>query len=161
MTVWSNARATFGEGVPEPGARFDASVALQEMQNAVRSAAPGPTWTGRSADAYAEANEMQARTLGALADLDKRLGSEVDRSADVVAAGRRDLDSVRQWVADAAATVPDNAAGERALLPIVSRGSGEVVSIVERANSDLAVIAGRIQHLDGEYRALVGSARSS
>jgi len=157
MAVWSNAHATFGQGVPDSGAQFDASAQLRYMQNTVRSAVPGAAWTGKAADTYSEANDKQARTLGALADLDKKLGAEVDRSADVVAAGRRDLDSVRQWVADAAATVPNNAAGQRALLPVVNRGSGEVASIVERANSDLAVIAGRIRRIDGEYRALAAA----
>ena len=38
-------------------------------------------------------------------------------------AGRRDLDAVKQWVSDAAATVPNTAAGQRMLWPIVSKGS--------------------------------------
>lgn len=154
MAIWSNARATFGEGTPEGGAQFDASAQLRQMQAKVQSAAPGSRWTGTGADAYADANDKQARTLGALADLDRRLGSEVDRSAEVVAAGRRDLDAVRQWVSDAAATVPNNAAGERMLIPVVGKGAGEIVSILERSNGDLAAIASRIHSLGEEYRAL-------
>lgn len=154
FTIWSNARATFGEGRPEDGSQFDASAQLRELQGRVQSAAPGSQWTGAGADAYADANDKQARTLGALAELDRRLGSEVDRSAEVVAAGRRDLDSVRQWVSDAAATVPDNAAGERMLIPVVGKGAGEIVSILERSNGDLAAIASRIRSLGEEYRAL-------
>lgn len=68
----------------------------------MKSAAPGARWSGSGADAYADTNDRQARTLGKQAELDQRLGSEVDRSAWVVVAGRRDLDAVRQWVTDAA-----------------------------------------------------------
>jgi hypothetical protein len=100
---------------------------------------------------YADANSRHARTLGNLADLDKRLGTEVDRSAAVVAAGRRDLDAVRQWVVDAAATVPQTAAGDRTLWSVVSKGSGELTDIVNRSNGDLAAIAQRIRGLGGEY----------
>jgi uncharacterized protein YukE len=156
MVVWSNARATFGEGTPEGGAQFDASAQLHELQSKVNSAAPGARWSGSGADAYADTNDRQARTLGKLAELDQRLGSEVDRSAWVVAAGRRDLDAVRQWVTDAAATVPNSAAGERMLIPVVSRGAGEIVGIVERSHTDLGAIARRIEALGGEYRALAG-----
>lgn len=122
----------------------------------MNSAAPGARWTGAGADAYADANDRQARTLGALAELDQRLGTEIDRSASVVAAGRRDLDAVRQWVADAAATVPNTMAGERMLVPVVGKGAGEIAGIIERSNADLAAIAGRIEALGEEYRALAG-----
>lgn len=67
----------------------------QQLQTKVQAAAPGSSWTGTGADAYANANDKQAHTLGALAHLDHRLGSEVDRSAAVVVAGRRELDAVK------------------------------------------------------------------
>lgn len=156
MGIWSNARATFGEGTPESGEQFDASTQLQDLQGRVQSAAPGAQWTGAGADAYADANDKQARTLGALADLDRRLGAEIDRSAEVVKAGKRDLDAVRDWVVDAARTVPKNVAGERMLVPVISRGAGAVVTIVERSNSDLETIANRMRALGDEYRALSG-----
>ena len=156
MAVWSNARATFGEGTPEGGAQFDASVGLQELQQRVLAAAPHAAWTGTGADAYADVNDKQARTLGGLADLDQRLGAEIDRSAAVVAAGRSELDAVRDRVAHAAAAVPNNAAGERMLIPVVGDGAGEIADIIRRSNGDLVAIAGRIQALDTEYRVLGG-----
>ncbi len=61
-----------------------------------------------------------------MAGLDKRLAVEVDRSAAVVVAGRRNLDAVKQWVVDAASTVPKTAAGERMLWPVISKGSSEI-----------------------------------
>jgi hypothetical protein len=86
-----------------------------------------------------------------MAGLDQRLAAEVDRSATVVAAGRRDLDAVRQWVTDTAATLPRTAAGDRMLWPVVSKGAGDIAEIVARSNGELATIAGRIRELDGEY----------
>ncbi len=151
LSTWSNARATFGDGVPQEGAQFDNGAQFQQMQGDVESAAPGSSWTGAGSDTYADANNKHGRTLGAMADLDKRLGVEVDRSAAVVAAGRRDLDAVKQWVVDAASTVPRTAAGERTLWPVVSKGASDVADIVQRSHTDLATIAGRLRELGNEY----------
>ncbi len=153
-SLWSLANATFGEGVPTGGALFDQSIQLQGLQNAVASAAPGQGWSGSSADSYADANAAHASTLGALAGLDERLAAEVDRAADVVMAGRRDLDSVRQWVNDAAASIPHTAAGERQLYPVISKGASDIAAIITRSHGDLAAIAERIRVLGGEYQAL-------
>lgn len=122
----------------------------------VASAAPAAGWTGAAAQAYAGHNERLAGTIGGLAELDRHLGSEVDRSAQVVAAGRRDLDSVKQWVLSAAAGVPPNAAGERALIPVVSRGVGEVADILRRADTDMNGIAARIRDIGQGYQNLAG-----
>ena len=78
----------------------------------------------------------------------------MDRSAAVVAAGRRDLDSVKQWVTSAAASVPRTVAGERALLPVVSKGIADVADIVARSNSDMNGIATRIREIGTGYQAL-------
>lgn len=151
LSTWTRARTTFGEGTPRGGAEFDQSGRLRELQRTVESSAPGSHWTGSGSDTYAEANDRQARTLGRLADLDQRLGAEVERSAAVVAAGRRDLDAVRKWVLDVAATVPNTAAGERMLWPVVSKGSSEIVDILNRSTGDLSAIAQRIRGIGGEY----------
>ncbi|HEV7422992.1 MAG TPA: EspA/EspE family type VII secretion system effector [Mycobacterium sp.] len=154
LATWSQARTIFGQGTPSEGARFDQSGRLRGLRDDVKSAAPGTNWTGSGSDTYAEANSRHARALGNMADLDERLGVEVDRSAAVVAAGRRDLDAVRQWVVDAAATVPRTAAGDRMLWSVVSKGSGELTDIINRSNSDLAAIAQRIRGLGSEYQAM-------
>lgn|GEM_PF-2435766 len=154
LSTWSAANATFGDGTPADGARFDQSAQLREMQQTVQSAAPGSLWTGGGAASYADANIKHANVLGSLADLDKRLGTEVDRSATIVANGRRDLAAVRKWVVDAAATVPDNAAGQRMLYPIVSKGAADVAEIVKRSNDDLAAIGERIRKIGSEYEEL-------
>jgi uncharacterized protein YukE len=156
-STWSNARSTFGQGTSQEGAQFDNSAQLRQMQSSVEAAKPGERWTGSASDTYASANEKQARVLGQVADLDQRLRTEVDRSAAVVAVGRRDLDAVRRWVHDAAATVPPGHNRDRMLYPIVSRGSGEIAEIVQRANGELNTIAGRIGGLKGEYQALGGN----
>jgi hypothetical protein len=152
--IWSHANATFGQGTPSDGAQFDQSSKLQGLQEAVKSARPDGTWSGSASDSYAEANGKQERTIGGIANLDKRLAAEVDRSASVVMAGRRDLEDVRQWVNDAAARVPNTAAGERMLYPVISKGSSEIQDILTRSHGDLSTIAGRIHGLSGEYQAL-------
>ncbi|WP_205871022.1 EspA/EspE family type VII secretion system effector [Mycolicibacterium holsaticum] len=152
LATWSRARATFGEGNPQAGADFDASARLRSLQGDVESAAPASDWTGAAADTYADENLRQGRTLGAMADLDRRLAAEVDRSAAVVAAGRRDLDAVKQWVLDAAATAPS----EQMTWPAVRKGVGDVAEIIERSHADLSAIAGRIRALGGEYAELGG-----
>jgi uncharacterized protein YukE len=153
-TTWSRARATFGEGTPTEGAAFDASKQLRASQTSVESAAPGDRWRGSAAEAYAEANRRQGNVLGRMADLDQRLGAEVDRSAAVVAAGRRNLDEVKQWVTDAASSVPAGANREQALLPIARKGIGEVADILKQSNNDLNAIGGRIRAIGNEYKAL-------
>ena len=154
MATWAQARATFGAGAPAEGAQFDQSSQLHRLQSDVASAAPGPNWTGSASDVYAEANSKQARTLGSVGDLDKRLGAEVDRSAAVVTAGRRELEAVKQWVSDAAATVPNTPAWQRMLWPVISKGSSEIQHILTRSNGELSSIADRIRGIGNEYQAL-------
>lgn len=154
MATWSQARETFGQGAPADGSQFDQSSQMRQLQEQVQSAAPGSGWTGGASDAYANKNSKQAGKIGKMADLDQQLGKEVARSSAVVSAGRRELDTLRQWVVDAAAQVPNTAAGERMLLPIVSKGSAEIQEILTRSNGQLSTIAGRIKELGGEYQML-------
>jgi uncharacterized protein YukE len=155
-STWSNARLTFGEGTPQEGAQYDNSGKLRQLQSNVQSANAGSGWTGSAADSYSSANEKQARVIGGIADVDQRLRTEIDRSAQVVTAGRQNLDAVRQWVYDAAATVPPGENRDRMLYPIVSKGAGEIADILKKSNGDLSTIAGRIQGLGGEYQMLGG-----
>jgi len=154
LSTWSNARSTFGEGAPQTGSQFNSSGPLRQMQAAVQSAAPDAKWTGGAANAYATANADHAEAFGRLADLDQRLGAKVDQSALVVDAGRRNLDAVRQWVLDAAATVPPGTNREQTLMPIVQRGLSQLTGIVTKSNGDLNRIGNEIGGLRGEYDAL-------
>src|SRR5262245_48431861 len=154
MSTWSNARSTFGQGAPQTGEPYDASAALRQMQSDLGSAAPGSRWTGSAASAYDRANTDHRRVIGEIAGLDQRLKAQIDRSAQVVTTGRGDLDAVRTRVLRAAASVPQNAAGERMLLPIVQKGIGEVVDIVQRSNGELNAIGASIRGLGAEYQAL-------
>ncbi|MBV5245562.1 MULTISPECIES: EspA/EspE family type VII secretion system effector [Mycolicibacterium] len=154
LTTWSQARAAFGDGVPLPGSTFDGSSTLRRLEAETRRAAPRSDWTGGAADTYAAGNAEHARAFARMAELDERMGREVDRSAVVVRDGRVDLDSVKDWVLSAAASVPDNAAGERMLLPIVGKGCTDIADIVTSSNGQLATIAERIRSLGVEYAAL-------
>lgn len=154
LSTWSNARQTFGEGTPQSGAQYDASGTLNQLQRTIQTAAPGSRWTGGAANAYGAANTEHGRVLGQLARLDQRLSGHVDESAHVVAAGRRDLDAVRQWVEAAAASTPQNAAGERMQMAIVQKGVIQVQQIIQRSNGELNAIGGKITGLGSEYQAL-------
>ena len=123
----------------KPANSYDKSGSLQRLQSDLGSAASGSRWTGSAASAYDTTNTEHRRVIGELAGLDQRLKAEVDQSARVVSAGRGNLETVRKWVLDAAATVPQNAAGERMLLPIVKKGLADVVDISGRMH----VINGR------------------
>lgn len=106
ISTWSNARETFGQGVPATGEQFDDSGPLTTMQSNVESAAPGSRWTGAGAAAYQTANADHGKVFAQLAALDKQLSSHVTASSEVVAAGRQNLDTIRKWVVDGAAAVP-------------------------------------------------------
>jgi len=154
MSTWATARSTLGEGTPQDGAVFDRSSQLRQMQSSVESAAPASRWTGDGADSYADANSRQGRVLGQMAGLDRRLGAEVDRSAAVVTAGRQNLDQVKQWVLDAAASVPPGEDREQQLMPIARKGIGDVADVVKQTHGDLNAIGARINAIGNEYRSL-------
>jgi uncharacterized protein YukE len=154
LSTWSHARQTYGEGTPQSGAQYDGSSTLKQLQSTVQTAAPGSKWTGSAANAYGAANTEHGRVLGQLAGLDQRLSAHVDQTAEVVAAGRRDLDAVRKWVVDAAANVPQNAAGERMQMAIVQKGLSQVQEIIQRSNGELNSIGGNIRGLGDEYQTL-------
>lgn len=153
-STWSNARATFGTDTPEWGAQYDNSAALRQLQIELGNAASGDRWSGSAASAYDAANVEHHRVIGALAGLDQRLKAAIDQSAQVVITGRGKLEAVRRWVLDAAASVPQNAAGQQMLLPIVQKGITEIIDIVQASNGDLNAIGSRIRSLGEEYRAL-------
>lgn len=154
LSTWDKARQTFGSGMPQTGEQFDKSTQLQQLQSTVQAAAPGSLWTGTAANAYGAVNTEHARVLGTLAALDKRLAAHVSESANVVATGRQNLDSLRQWVVDAAASVPPGKYREQLLLPIVQKGLGELTSIVTTSNTELNRVAGDITKLGTEWDAL-------
>lgn len=151
LTTWSQARATFGDGTPTDGTDFDQSARVGDVQRHVAAAAPNASWSGAASQAYAERNTKQADELSRFGDLDRRIGTELRNSAAVVAAGRNNLDAVRKWVFDAAATVPNTVAGQRLLLPLISRGVEDMQSIVLKSNTSIAEIADRIRWLGNGY----------
>jgi hypothetical protein len=154
LSTWSKARQTFGEGTPQTGAQYDNSGTLRGLQSTVETAAPGSQWTGGAANAYGAANTEHGRVLGQTAGLDQRLAAEVDNSAQVVDAGRRNLDAMRQWVVDAAANVPPGQAGETMKMAIAQKGLTQLQEIIQKSNGDMNAIGGRIRGLGDEYQAL-------
>jgi hypothetical protein len=154
LSAWSSARQTYGQGNPQTGEQYDNSTTLEQLSSGLQSAAPGSRWTGDAATKYDAANADHGRVIGALAGLDRRLAVEVTNSARVVDTGRRSLEAVRQWVVDAAASVPPGKAGEQIKMAIAQKGLVQLQEIVTKSNSESNAIGGRIGILGGEYQEL-------
>ena len=160
LATWSRARRTFGEGAPSPGALFDQSATLRQLQTQAAEANPGRHWSGGGANAYNAVNVEHAERIGRMAELDRQLATQVDRSADIVARGRRDLDGVRDWVTAAAACVPSGPAGEQMLVPIARQGLERIAGVVGGSNAELGLVGAEIERLAGEYAMLGDSSKS-
>jgi hypothetical protein len=154
FSTWSNAKVTFGQGTPQTGDRYDGSAKLTQMQSTLNSAAPDSRWTGGAASTYGAVNTEHRRVIGDIGGLDQRLAAHVNQSADVVANGRTQLDAVRKWVVDAAASVPPGKDNDRMLLPIANKGISQVMDIVTKTNGELGTIGGKIRGLGDQYAAL-------
>ena len=72
----------------------------------------------------------------------------------MVDAGRRNLDALRQWVADVAASVPPGQAGEQVKMAIAQKGLAQLQEIIHESNAESNAIGGRIRRLEEEFRAL-------
>ncbi|MEZ0052034.1 uncharacterized protein YukE [Mycobacterium sp. MAA66] len=152
LSTWGRARSMFGEGTPHDGSVFDKSAQLRELQGTVQSAGPGAHWEGAASADYADTNTQHAARLGQIAELDERLGAEITRSAEVVLAGRRDLDALKQWVTDTAGHA--TTAADRTLWSTISKASSDMAEIVERSHHELASVARRIAALGDEFESL-------
>lgn len=152
--AWTDARRTFGAGTPQAGADYDASSQLRRLGGDVAAAAPGSQWSGRAADAYEVRNALHRNRFDRLAELDQRLSRTIDRSAHVVTTGRRNLDALRQWVTDAANSVPPGQQREAQLMRIASSGLHSLREIVLGAHDQFGAIADDIVRVKGEYDAL-------
>jgi hypothetical protein len=150
LATLAKARATFGEGVPD---HFDGQ-ALTRLRDHVAAAGPGQHWTGEAASAYGAVNSEHAKTLGALAELDRKLAPHMQEAARVVAAGRHELDTLRQWVVDLAASLPPELDHDQELAPVVQQATRHVTEIVTRSNAELNAIGAKIQGFGAEYAAV-------
>lgn len=151
LVTWARARDTFGAGTPQTGEPFDQSAELQTLEATAHTAAPGPHWSGEAAAAYGSKNTAHARVFGQLAGLDKRLGSHVTESAQVILTGRQNLDSVRSWVMAAAQSLPADSQRDRLLVPIVHKGLTQVSEVVSTSNERMNAVAAKIRQLGTEY----------
>ncbi|WP_268876319.1 EspA/EspE family type VII secretion system effector, partial [Mycolicibacterium doricum] len=154
LVTWSRARDTFGSGAPQTGETFDQSGYLQNLEATAHTAAPGVHWSGGAASAYDGKNSAHAQVIGQLAGLDKRLGSHVTESAQVVSAGRRNLDSIRSWVLAVAQSVPAGPKRAQLLVPIVQRGLDRVGEVVSSSNNELNAVGAKIRQVGNEYARL-------
>lgn len=156
-STWSNARETFGQGTPQDGTQFDASSTFQQAKSAVEAAGPGSNWRGPASEAYGAKNKQYAVVFGKLADLDKRMATEVTNAANVVTAGRQHLDEVKSWVTSMANSIPSGTSAadrDNKLLRIATTGISEVSTIVQRSTGEMNTIGGRVSGINGEFQAL-------
>ncbi|KUI33104.1 hypothetical protein AU196_12435 [Mycobacterium sp. IS-1742] len=153
-TTWDNARQTFGEGTPQPGTDFDSSPQLTDLGSGVTAAAPGSTWSGAAATHYDKANTDHQAVFTRLAELDRRIAQQVDQSAQTVATGRQNLDHLRQWVTDAANSVPPGKQRDAMLMQIANRGLGQLTDVVQKTNAESNTIAQNLARLAPEFDAL-------
>lgn len=152
--TWNDARNTFGEGTPQGGSQIDASPTFSRLGEDVQAAAPGDTWTGAGSEAYGGANKKHGENLTKLADLDQRLAAQLDQAADVVTTGRGNLDAVRQWVTDAANSVPPGKQRDELLMRIANSGLGQVSEIVQTSNDANNTIRDNMNRLKPEFQAI-------
>lgn len=156
LSTWSGARESFGRDAPQGGAPFDASTTWSALRHTVESADPGQAWSGTAASAYGTANTDQLDRITRLAELDRRLGRYLDQSARAVATGRAELDALKGWVLDAAASIPPGADRDAALLPIVSKGLRRLREIIAESHEEIAAVGDLLGDLRGEYEQTAG-----
>lgn len=160
-STWNKARETFGQGVPTDGSQFDQSRSLTQMKAGVEAAAPDDRWQGSGANAYAAANKEHAQVYQKLADLDQKMAAEVKNAANVVSAGRTNLDNAKSWVEGMANSLPATSQQdrERKLIPIAREGINRVDNIVKSATADMVGIKGNVEKLRGEFDTIKNTIR--
>ncbi|KUI36784.1 EspA/EspE family type VII secretion system effector [Mycobacterium sp. GA-2829] len=153
-TTWNNARQTFGQGTPQSGSDFDKSPQLTTLGSGLDAAAPGSQWSGAAATNYGKANTDHQVVFTKLAELDRKIAQQVDQSAQVVATGRQNLDQLRQWVTDAANSVPPGKQRDAILMQIANRGLGQLTEVVQKTNAESNVVAQNLAKLGPEFEAV-------
>ncbi|TFV59493.1 hypothetical protein E4P42_08815 [Mycobacterium sp. PS03-16] len=151
---WNNARQTFGQGSPQSGADFDNSSQLTGLGTGLSSAAPGSKWSGAAASNYDKANTDHQAVFTQLAQLDQKIAQQVDNSAQVVATGRQNLNSVKRWVTDAVNSLPPGKQRHQMELQIAKAGLGRLTEVVEQTNKQSNTIGQNIGAITSEYDSL-------
>lgn len=150
-TTWSQARDTYGQGTPVTGERFDSSSTLNGLKSQLDAAAPGDRWSGAASESYGDANSRQQQILAHVAELDQKLSGQVTNAANIVSTGRTNLDELRKWVTDAAATTTDDQAGRTMKMQIARQGLAQLTEIMNGTHGEIQTVKGNIDKLTGEY----------
>ncbi|MBP2450343.1 DUF6973 domain-containing protein [Mycolicibacterium lutetiense] len=155
LAVSRTAQSNFGDGIPQPGTPlFESSAAVRTVESDLRGASPGGQWTGTASDRYTQANNKHIGNVGNFADLDQRLGAQIDFAAFAVTRGRNELISLHDQVVHLAESVPPGPFREKMLMPIVAAGIGQIGDIVSRTTADLSDISKDITEIANEYQKL-------
>ena len=127
------------------------------MKTGVESAAPDDRWQGPASQAYATANKNHAAVYQKLAELDRKMAAEVTNAADVVTAGRTQLDAAKSWVEGAVQALPKSLttdSRDKSLLQIASQGMARISDILRTSNNAMNAIASNFGDLKGQYGGL-------
>lgn len=142
-------------GTPSDGSHFDGSSSrLMQMKSTIESATPDDRWQGSASQAYAAANKEHASVYGKLAELDKKMATEITNAANVVTNGRTKLDATKSWVDSAVNSLPSSLssqAREKSLIPIAREGVTQVNNTVQNANKDMLAIGQNVNASKGQY----------
>lgn len=142
-------------GTPADGSHFDGSSSrLTQMKSTIESATPGDGWQGSASRAYAAANKEHASVYGKLAELDKKMATELTNAANVVTNGRNQLDATKSWVDSAVNSLSSSLsaqAREKILIPLAREGITQVNSTVQNANKDMLTIGQNVNGLKGQF----------
>lgn len=152
--TWRKARETYGVGTPQTGEQFDHSTTFRELASRLESTAPGDKWTGTAADAYGAVNTEHRLVIGELANLDRRLGAQITRAAQIVTTGRNDLQTVHDTVAAIADRLPPGPSDDAMRYALVSQGTGKIIEIIRDSNTDLNAVGADLRALDSAYQEL-------
>jgi hypothetical protein len=155
--TWTAAKSSFGDGAPQGGEPYRNGSAVAGQAGTTLESAQPTAWTGNAADSYRSANVKQRQHVAKFAAIDSQVGARIDRSAAVVMAGRRKLESVRDEVNRLASQIPPGSFNrEQLLLPIAMKGIGDVETIIQKSQGDLDSIGDELDRLAAEYETLCG-----
>ncbi|WP_208301190.1 EspA/EspE family type VII secretion system effector [Mycobacterium sp. DL440] len=154
-STWSKAKDTFGVGTPTDGSHYDGSSSkLMQMKSTIESATPDDRWQGTASQAYAAANKEHAAVYEKLSDLDRKMAAELNKAANVVTAGRGQLDVTKSWVDSAVDSLPkslSSQAREKSLIPIAREGITQVNNTVQNANNDMVAIGQSVNGIKNQF----------
>lgn len=150
-STWSQARQTYGEGPPATGERFDASSTLNQLKSDMDAAKPEGRWSGKASEAYGTANAQHQQVIGRIGELDQKLAAQVNNASALVSNGRTQLDELKTWVTNAAASTTNDQAGRTVQMQIAKQGLARLTEIMTGTHGEMQTVKGNITTIQAGY----------